>query len=56
MNITNNGAEIENLKYEKNTHEYFIDNLGIPTVLKFDARYVRAENSLYALSSIEWDI
>ncbi len=57
LNITDNltGQEPNNFKYEVRTHEYFIDELWVPSTLKFDARYVRPSNISYTLDSVEWD-
>jgi PKD repeat protein len=48
--------EIEDIRYEEKAHEYYLDWLGIPTVLKIDARYVRPKNNIYSLSSVSWDV
>lgn len=50
------GTTLDNIRYEKETFEYYIDNLWVPTVLTFDARYVRPENILYTLKEVSWDI
>jgi hypothetical protein len=36
-------------------NEYFIDNLGVPNEMTFDARYVKSDSTLYTLQDIEWD-
>lgn len=43
-------------KYEAKTNEYYINGLWIPSKLKFDARDVRADNIVYSLSEIQWDV
>ncbi len=48
--------DLENIRYEENAHEYFIDEQGVPSTLSFIARYVRPENILYVLSDVTWDI
>ncbi len=50
------GNEIENIRYEKKAHEYYIDNFWIPSTLKIDARRVRSTNILYSLKDVSWDI
>ncbi|MCD5375296.1 PKD domain-containing protein [Candidatus Gracilibacteria bacterium] len=52
----NNGNEIEDVRYESKAHEYYLDGLGIPTVLQIDARYVRPKNNIYSLREVSWDI
>jgi len=54
--ISNDWDEIENLKYEENTHEYFIDDFWVPGVISLDARRVRPVNILYVLDWVSWDI
>lgn len=46
---------IKNLNYNKNLNEYFLDYIGIPSDIKLDWRYVKADSTLYTLSKIEWD-
>lgn len=50
-----NDQEFRDFRYEEKSHEYYIDALGIPSTLKFDARYIRPENALYALKEVTWD-
>ena len=55
--ITNTDSEkIENLRVEEEQHEYFIDEIWVPTTVRFDARLVRPESVLYTLWSVKWDI
>ena len=51
-----NGDNIESLRIEEKQHEYFVDEIGVPTTLKFDARLVRPASVLYTLDTVEWDI
>lgn len=44
------------VKYDKNTREYFIDNLAIPTTLLIDASSLKSEDFLYYLWDVEWDL
>lgn len=48
--------EIENVRYEQKSHEYYIDGLWIPSILKMDARYVRPVNNIYSLKEVSWDV
>lgn len=48
--------EIENLRYEESTFEYYIDDFGIPEEIILDASLVRPENILYALKDVNWDV
>ena len=48
--------KVENLRYNPRTYEYFIDDLWVPTTLRFDARNLRPENILYRLIDVKWDI
>lgn len=51
-----NENEIEDVRYEENTYEYFIDSFGIPGSIALDARLVRPVNVLYSLTDVRWDI
>ena len=55
LKIYNNNEILEEIRYEKNIWEYFIDELGVPTKLKLDARLIRSDNLLYSLKKVEWD-
>lgn len=48
--------EIENLRYEEKTHEYYLDSFWIPNQLQIDAKLIRASNTLYSLTNVIWDI
>ena len=48
--------KITNVKYDPKVLEYFIYDVGIPTKIDFDAKHVRADNPLYALEEIKWDV
>jgi len=47
---------VENMRYNPRAYEYFIDDLWVPTTLRFDARNVRPENLLYRLEKVTWDV
>ncbi len=47
--------EVVDSRYDAPMHEYFIDNLPVPTKVQFDARFLRAQNPNYYLKDIEWD-
>lgn len=49
-------AKIEEVTYQKNVGEYYIDNLGAPTFIKIDARLLRAESARHTLQDVHWDI
>ncbi len=51
-----NDQKFSDFRYEEKSHEYFIDALGIPATLKFDARYIRPSNLVYVLQDVTWDI
>ncbi len=53
--INNAGEKIENLNYEKQLNEYYINEIWIPTQLGLDARLIKADNLLYTLKKVEWD-
>lgn len=55
LKIYNNWELLEDIEYDTNNNEYFINELPIPTNLKFDARLIRPEGSLYILSKVDWD-
>ena len=56
LKIYNEWELLDNVKYEEKNKEYFINDLAIPTKLKFDARLVRSDDILYKLESVSWDI
>ncbi len=55
LKIFNNEELLENIQYEKNLNEYYINEIGVPTTLKLDARFVKADNLLYTLKKVDWD-
>ncbi|MDD3794173.1 MAG: PKD domain-containing protein [Candidatus Gracilibacteria bacterium] len=46
---------ITDISYNKGLNEYFINNLGTPTKLKLDGKYIKPDSTLYNLKEIEWD-
>ena len=56
MRIFNNEEELTNVRYDEKNHEYFIDELGIPTKLKLDARLVKSDNLTYSLQEVSWNL
>jgi PKD repeat protein len=44
------------MTYEEKTGDYFLTNIGSPTKLSFDARAIKADNLLYSLDEITWDL
>lgn len=55
LEIYNNWSLITDYKFEEQSREYYIDDLWVPTTLKFDASQIRAEDYLYSLEKVEWD-
>ncbi len=55
LRIFNRWEVIEDVTYEKALNEYYINNIWVPTELKFDARFVKADNLLYTLKEVSWD-
>jgi len=55
LSIWNNDEKIENVRYLEKANEYFVDDLGVPTTLKLDARLVSPENFIYSLKEVSWD-
>ena len=56
LKIYNDKELLDNVKYDEKNKEYFINDLAVPTKLKFDARLVRSDDILYKLESVSWDI
>lgn len=54
--FSENGTEMEWIKYEEKTKEYSLYEIWVPTTLKFDAKLLRADNPLYQLQEISWDV
>jgi PKD repeat protein len=52
----NEDIENEDVRYDAKTHEYYLDGLAVPTVLKIDARYIRPKNNIYSLREVSWDV
>lgn len=57
--IRDRGIEINDVIYKKDTNEYTLKKLWIPTILEFDAQDIEANssnstNSIY-LDTVEWD-
>ena len=56
MKIYNEEELMEDIRYEKETNEYYIDDIGAPTSMKFDARLVRPKDLIYSLTEVTWDV
>lgn len=62
IKLTNNidfyvsSKKLDNVKYDPKVLEYFIYDVGIPTQVELDAKHVRADNPLYGLEEIKWDV
>lgn len=55
LRIYNNSILIEDVQYDDQLNEYYINELWIPTSLKLDARFVKSDNLLYTLTKVDWD-
>lgn len=55
LDIYSDEILLEDIKYDKGLNEYFIDNLWIPNKMKFDARFLKADSTMYSLKNVEWD-
>ncbi len=55
LKVQDNWVNVENLKYEKKLHEYFIDEIWVPTDLTIDARFIKANNLLYTVKKVSFD-
>jgi len=55
LRIYNNDEILEDVLYEEKLNEYYINEIGTPTTLKLDARFIRADNLLYTLKEVNWD-
>jgi PKD repeat protein len=55
LKIFNNDEVLEDVKYEEKLNEYYINEIWVPTNLKFDARFLRSDNLLYTLKKVDWD-
>ena len=47
--------KIENIGYNKNLNEYFLNNIWVPGTITLDARGVRSESTLYIIKEVNWD-
>jgi hypothetical protein len=56
IEITDEWQQLNNIKYDKTTKEYFVYDIWIPTNLKLDATQVRSDNPLYVIDNIKWKI
>lgn len=46
---------LEDIEYNWNLNEYFLNNIWVPWKVKIDARFVKPENTLYTLKDVNWD-
>jgi hypothetical protein len=56
LKVYNDWELLDDVKYEEKNHEYFINELNVPTKLKLDARLIRTDNIFYKLDSVSWDL
>lgn len=45
----------DNVRHNKSTFEYFVNEFWIPSTLEIDARYVKSDNEIYSLDTVAWD-
>ena len=55
LRISNNWNVLNNVKYDPWLNEYYINEIWIPTHIKLDARFIKANNLLYTLKNVKWD-
>lgn len=53
--IRNNNESIDNLEYNEKLHEYIIDEIGAPTTISLDARFIKSQDPNYVRRNVEWD-
>ncbi len=56
IEFTQNDSIMKDIKYDKTTREYSLFNIWTPTKLKFDTKYIRADNPMYTLEEVSWDV
>ena len=56
LKFYNDWELLDDVKYEEKNHEYFINELNVPTKLKLDARLIRVDNIYYKLTTVSWDL
>lgn len=47
--------KIENVKHNKITWEYRLDEFWVPNNLEIDSRYTKSDNENYVLNTVSWD-
>ncbi len=47
---------LEDFGYEPRTGDYILRNIWVPSEIMIDAREIRADNILYTLNEIKWDV
>ena len=55
IEISTDWEIIENTNYNAALNEYFLDYIWVPSNIKLDGRYIKADSNLYTLKNIEWD-
>ena len=56
LKIFNDWNLLNDIKFEDKNHEYYINELDVPTKLKFDARLIRTDDIYYKVESVSWDL
>lgn len=46
---------VDNVDYKPALNEYIINNLWVPNEMKFDARFIEIDTTLYTLETVNWD-
>ena len=55
LEIFNDWKLLQNIEYDSKLNEYYINEIRTPTSLKLDARFIKADNTLYSLNKVDWD-
>ncbi len=55
LRIYNDWELLKNVDYDWWLNEYYINEIGTPTIIKLDARFIKANNTLYTLKKVDWD-
>lgn len=56
IEVSEDNTVLDNIKFDEKSREYSIFNLWVPTNIKFDAKFIRADDPMYQLDEISWDI
>lgn len=56
IEVSEDNTILDNVKFDEKWREYSIFNLWVPNNLKFDAKLIRADDPMYIMDEISWDI